>query len=153
MIAPTVPTPVRVTGGPSVLEWVTGISAAGAALLAAAALYFAWKAGRDLTHDRRDTFELQIFREMLPLFDQQYVYWPPPWGPALTTLRTMIKGPLVALDALLQEIPSLGIPIEELSSPAGVDMQERRARLINEVRDELYAQIYIRTGQRRRPTL
>jgi hypothetical protein len=66
---------------------VTGVSAALAAVLAAAALYFAWRAGRDLTHDRRDTFELQIFREMLPLLDQPVLAWPPQW--TTTSLRTL----------------------------------------------------------------
>lgn len=47
-VLPDRATPVHITGGPSALEWVTGVSAALAAVLAAAALYFAWRAGRDL---------------------------------------------------------------------------------------------------------
>jgi hypothetical protein len=54
---------------PGWVDYLGAFSTAGATILALAALTFAVKAGRDLIHDRRDTFELQILRELYDAVD------------------------------------------------------------------------------------
>lgn len=65
----------------------------------------------------------------------------------MRTLRTMIRARLAAVDLLLQEMPRLGVAAEELTLPTGVAKQDRRVALIDDAHNELYQQIYARTGQ------
>jgi hypothetical protein len=58
---------VHVTGGPTPWDYVVGGGTIAAVVAAVVALTFAAKAGSDLVHDRRQTFELSILLEIYRL--------------------------------------------------------------------------------------
>lgn len=123
---------------PEWVDYVGAFSAAAAAVFAIAALFFAIKAGRDLVHDRRDTFEIGILREMLAYLDMpDEATAQPSWLNQFSTLADLIGEEMQAVDELASLGPVLGLL-------AGQDKDVlRRARV------SIYAAISVRVGRSR----
>lgn len=132
-------------------EWVdyTGaISAAVAAVGAIVALIFAIKAGRDLTHDRSDTFELQVLRDLYEIVSQgQYIK---------PHLRAFLRGSFPAL-AEYYEVGSMlmfeatqGTHIKPGYASENEYMAwrgEELDRMLQAAKAELLGAVYQRTGR------
>lgn len=127
-------------------EWVdfTGaFSAAVAAVLAGIALYFAWRAGRDLVHDRRDTFELSVLREIFDIVNNREHTKP--------HLRQFLRGQIPALEEYYEKHPMLWF--ETMQSNPGLDPEYLKwrsrelDRLVNSAIAEVLSAINRRTGQ------
>jgi hypothetical protein len=144
---------------PEWVDYLGAFSAAVAAVLALGALYFAVKAGRDLVHDRRDTFEIGILREMLSYLDEGLgLYWPQFSTSKFSTLYDLVGENLPAVDELLGKQANLDIS-EVLIQPSPVRTQmilenqrreRRRNELLDNARSDIHAAINARVGRPRR---